>query len=147
MKTCSKCGAEKPLTDFSFDTHWQRHRAACKVCMTKTNAAYQKTAAGKLSHRRAILKHRYNITSERYDEMLAEQGGGCAICASSESGRVGRLFSVDHDHACCPGTRSCGQCVRGLLCLRCNNGLGWFEKFASIIEKYLRYLDRVTVVK
>lgn len=34
---------------------------------------------------------------------------------------------VDHDHACCPGTRSCGLCVRGILCPTCNTRSGVVE--------------------
>lgn len=98
---------------------------------------YAASEKGRLVHRRKILKHRYNITPERYDEMLEEQGGTCAICPATEAGNAGRRFSVDHDHACCPGPRSCGQCVRGLLCLRCNNSLGWYETHQTQIENYL----------
>ncbi len=45
---------------------------------------------------------------------------------------------IDHDHACCPDERSsCGKCVRGLLCLRCNTGLGYVERMHAIARAYL----------
>ena len=60
------------------------------------------------------LFYKYKLTVEQYDAMLANQGGACAICLED------RPLNVDHDHSCCPGERSCGKCVRGLLCRRCN---------------------------
>jgi hypothetical protein len=49
---------------------------------------------------------------------------------------------IDHDHSCCPVplsgvSRSCGKCVRGLLCVRCNTWLGWLEKYAESARTYL----------
>lgn len=59
---------------------------------------------------------RYGLTRERYVELLS---GPCACCL------VAPAAHIDHDHACCPGKRSCGACVRAGLCASCNLAAGW----------------------
>lgn len=138
LKTCTRCLKELDISQFSFDNHHQRYQSRCKQCRVEVQHLYQQTAAYKIKHRRAVLKHRYGITPEQYDEMLEAQGGGCAICHRTEPmGKSEEFFSVDHDHACCPGVRSCGKCVRGLLCVRCNNSVGWFETHFAEMNSYL----------
>lgn len=70
--------------------------------------------------RRAALIRRYGISPEKYDEMFNAQGGRCAICGGSDSGdsRFDTLH-IDHDHET--------STVRGLLCGRCNRGVGMFQ--------------------
>jgi len=68
---------------------------------------------------RRVRLRGYGLTVEHYDAMMRVQFGRCAVCHTDENG--GREFSVDHDHDCCPEReRSCGRCVRALLCLHCN---------------------------
>ena len=66
----------------------------------------------------------YKMTPEDYQRLLDKQGGVCAICGKPPNGK---LLSVDHDHACCPTDKSCGQCVGGLLCNSCNWAIGRFD--------------------
>lgn len=68
--------------------------------------------------RRYRVKHYYGLDWDQYQEMIRVQGGRCAICR-----RKPKQFCVDHDHSCCPGEKSCGKCVRGLLCRPCNRML------------------------
>jgi hypothetical protein len=70
------------------------------------------------------LKYGYGITPEQYDEILADQLWGCAICGKSE-----KILSVDHSH-------DTGE-IRGLLCTTCNLHLGIFEKFKTKAAQYL----------
>lgn len=79
--------------------------------------------------RRAHLKHRYGITVEQYDEMLAAQGGHCALCPWEPSD--GKVLAVDHDH-------ETGR-VRGLLCRGCNLALATFERvgWPEAAEEYV----------
>jgi hypothetical protein len=140
MKTCTKCLIPKEPTEF-YPTTGGRSRtlrlmAQCKECTKALTSARQKTEQGKVNARRAKLRHLYNISLEQYDEMLEAQGGCCKLCGI-DTPAPRQNFSVDHDHTCCPGgTRSCGKCVRGLLCLRCNNALGWFETHKKAVTEY-----------
>lgn len=84
---------------------------------------------------------RYGLTVERYDEILARQSGGCGICG--EACPSGRRLAVDHDHECCPrhALRTCGQCVRGLLCMTCNSALGVFRDSPRLLAAAIGYLN------
>jgi hypothetical protein len=64
---------------------------------------------------------RYGLTEPKYDALIQKQDGRCAGCGDQ---RKRNEWHVDHDHACCPGERTCGKCVRGLLCRDCNLALG-----------------------
>lgn len=67
------------------------------------------------------LRRTYNLTEDQYNEILESQGGTCFICGPI-TGRNGssKNLSVDHDHKCCSGSKSCGKCVRAILCGNCN---------------------------
>lgn len=83
---------------------------------------------------------RYGLNRVTYAALLADQGGGCAICGGQSTD--GRSFHVDHDHDCCPGKQCCGRCVRGLLCNGCNVALGMMADNAARLRKAADYLDR-----
>ena len=68
--------------------------------------------------------------------MLAAQGNACAM--GGEPIEEGQPVFIDHDHACCPAEKSsCGRCVRGLLCLKCNVALGYIEGMYKLARAYL----------
>lgn len=90
---------------------------------------------------------KYGTTVEWYRDRLIEQSGVCAICKhlSHHHGTLQRL-QVDHDHGCCDlHTKSCGKCIRGLLCADCNILLSYLEKLlkeaTSIVPKWDTWLE------
>jgi len=68
----------------------------------------------KAAHERRV-QDVYGLPAGAYDALYAAQGGKCAIPPCKATGKTKRL-AVDHDHSCCSGPKSCGKCVRGLLC-------------------------------
>ena len=92
---------------------------------------YSESGKKSENSRRYHLKKKYGLTQERYEEMLARQGGGCAICGRPP--REDISLHVDHDHET--------GAVRGLTCFRCNNALGDFNDDPGVLRNALAYLD------
>ena len=90
------------------------------------------------SERKRWEKHR--VTPYRWSATLRAQNNTCAICGTGEPGMKG--WHTDHDHTCCPGTTSCGLCFRGILCGRCNTGLGFFRDNIHYLRMAEQYLER-----
>jgi hypothetical protein len=79
------------------------------------------------SRRGWTLQYRYGISVEDYEAKLAAQNKQCKLCPATQDSYERRLC-VDHDHDCCPGQRSCGKCLRGILCANCNRKIGFLEE-------------------
>jgi len=86
------------------------------------------------------LKAKYGMSIEQYDALLDKQRGLCACCKQAEIN--GRRLSVDHDHKCCPSRMTCGRCIRGLLCQRCNQVLGKMQDSPLLLKRAIAYLKR-----
>lgn len=69
------------------------------------------------------LRRNYSISLDDYNSMLAAQNYGCSLCGKSES-ENGKKLAVDHWHGCrhqpTDKHKSCGRCIRSLLCNTCN---------------------------
>jgi hypothetical protein len=82
---------------------------------------------------------RFNLTLDRFMAILESQDGVCAICGGVNSN--GKALSVDHDHACCDGDRSCGSCVRGLICAACNLAVGMMRDDPARLRAAADYIE------
>lgn len=75
-------------------------------------------------------------SEQAYTDLLEAQGFQCAIASCDKY-----PTDIDHDHSCCPGSYSCGKCIRGLLCRKCNTHLHPLEDPKRLAE-LLDYLRR-----
>ncbi len=96
---CKSCSKDYPGEGFN-KSRGKPNTSSCKVCLQ--NKRYMKT---------------YGITKVQMDDMQLQQGGMCKIC--EDQLRPGRIH-LDHDHK--------SGVIRGVLCQKCNMGLGLFEK-------------------
>jgi membrane-bound lytic murein transglycosylase len=88
-----------------------------------------------LRSRNSTLKMKYGISQQQYNDLLVYQNSNCAICGINQSDLKKPLY-VDHCHKRI-------NFVRGLLCQKCNTGIGHLGDSVEIIEKALIYLKRV----
>jgi hypothetical protein len=115
-KYCPKCKETKPVEGFFKNAgrgdglgDW------CKECAVIANTCYV-----------------FNITEEQYFEMFERQQHRCAWCGRHKD-ELTKVLCVDHDRKCCPGRKSCGKCVRRLLCDGCNTSEGHLKHNPQII--------------
>lgn len=156
-KSCPACGEVKAaewftlnpttstgLGSYCLDCNRARARLVSEGQRNKRNAALREARqADPERFHGYMLKKCYGITVERYNEMLERQGGSCWICDRVNAD--GTRLAVDHDHSCCPERKkSCGRCVRGLLCTPCNNALGQFDDRVERLRRAIDYLTGTT---
>ena len=101
----------------------------------RINRIKRQMAYNAKNRRKNCLK-KYGLTEADYDRMLAEQGGGCAICGRSYPDKP---LVVDHNHRT-------GK-VRQLLCYRCNNLVGMFETSEELLGKVAAYCAKHTITE
>lgn len=136
-KLCPKCGKVKLLDEFYFTRGVRKRRQAyCKVCKTEIARTFRKEHTTRIKHKDFSnkLSWQYGITEEQYNAMFEQQKGCCAICGKHQSQQNIRLC-IDHDH-------KTGR-IRGLLCQKCNIGLGWLEKLRDFLPVVWSYLGEV----
>lgn len=126
------------------------HKSECRSAEALADRRWQKTLrrrggkqkddpAAVARWRRAHKFKRLGITEDEFNELLAAQGYRCGICRQpfGETRRV----CADHDHACHEksdrSAKACRKCIRGLLCVPCNTGLGFLEDCGEKINAYL----------
>lgn len=132
MKKCCKCKKYKNHSKFSLNRLKKDGlQNSCKLCAKK----YPRTITSVRHHEKNLLKL-YGITTEQYNRFMILQQNRCKICKMPETViKHGEtcFLSVDHDH-------KTGR-VRGLLCSKCNTGLGFFGDDVLNLQNAAQYIQ------
>lgn len=102
----------------------------CKQCKHDYAKEYRKTVRYRTKDyaRKSLLKRKYGIDQEVFEKMLADQDNKCLICSTEFI----KTPALDHDH-------KTGR-LRGVLCHKCNSGIGFFKDDPVLIQKAIDYL-------
>lgn len=135
MKQCKTC-----LNSFDESYFYKNAGAQCKKCSNLRAIKYAKENKHKIQPKLKsyALKRRYGISEEEYLTFIQKQNNLCAICGCLETAldfklKLPKALAVDHCH-------TTGK-VRGLLCSKCNTGLGNFKDNITYLEKAIKYLN------
>jgi hypothetical protein len=168
-KQCTKCQTFKPQDDYHFVKARDAYTARCKECIRADNNArsaanYERYEAKRKEwrganrqhvtqntrnwqlrnpekHKAGSIKSTYGVD---FEALWAKQEGLCASCClpMQKGGKETDSVCVDHDRSCCPGKRSCGKCVRGLIHRNCNLVLGYAKDDLHVLRSAIAYLER-----
>ena len=134
MKRCGRCMTEKSVEDFHRSKKSKDGRQGrCKTCQKALNSTPGMAEKRKRHAWLACLK-KFGITEDEYMKMFDVQNGVCAICHRPE---LDVKLAVDHDHRTLK--------VRGLLCKRCNMGIGLLGDNHETVMTASLYLRRAQI--
>lgn len=129
-RICKECSKPFTLNDGGLYKY-------CSVeCRNKTSnrstgTKYRKSGKGKQAMFAWRLRTVYGLTVQGYEEILAKQNHSCAICERVEP--TGYGWHVDHCHST--------NKIRGILCSKCNQGIGLLDDKIETLKKAIKYLE------
>lgn len=155
-KTCGTCNETKPVEQFDVSRQGVNgpiYRRHCRMCRRNPELRTEKVCKGddctnviaasahllrkfcsSRCRKRAVDRNRrfrkFGGDQTRYEDLLIEQNGRCAICDREQDGK---LLAFDHDHQT--------NKPRGLLCYNCNVGLGSFSDDPRRLQAAILYLE------
>ena len=134
VKVCKECNHCLPIENFrvTYNNYTQPY---CKPCERSRGRKYYSDNRERMKEhlRHKSRKILYGITKEQFESLIEKQNNSCAICGIKEPGGKGN-WHVDHDHTT--------GIIRGLLCHKCNTGLGLFRESKLILSEAINYLEK-----
>ena len=136
------CNVEGCLTQSRIkglcDKHYRRLRKngttdlVVKTLSCSIESCNNRHVAKGLCRKHYEMKRQNIIINPEAQKLIDSHNGLCNICGSDTAGFGRKGFCIDHDH-------KTGK-VRGLLCQKCNIGLGNFNDSPDLLKKAIDYL-------
>lgn len=127
FRWCIDCRKRKPMSEY----YW-RNNASKKSRQRRCKPCHGKNVRANSDRKAVRRKMAYGLTAAGFDQLWREQAGRCAICRDELDREADRSVNVDHCHF--------DEQVRGLLCTRCNTGLGHFRDDPELLWAAAAYL-------
>lgn len=143
---CSLCKERQPLDNFGIDRHRKNgHDHKCKPCKKMYAMEYNKRPESIILKYKHSLKHRYGMSVNQWSYLYDTQEGKCGICNIKLEDRFrnieGSRAQVDHCHSLAK-IKEVNKTIRGLLCGKCNTGLGFFNDSPTLLIKAINYINK-----
>jgi len=123
-RMCMECEQLLPIEKFSDRGRYKNSRAlSCASCVS--------------------LWTNFRLSWAAFQELIENAAGRCEICGTDDPG-TGTRWNVDHDHGCCSTNKTCGKCVRGILCRDCNWEIARMDDDPRRLERAAEYIRRTT---
>lgn len=154
-KPCSRCKRVQPMDQFiriqnPAKASRDGYSSDCKTCRSALANEWNK--AHRKRHNKSSKAHYHRLSGQQredkkdyellrrlgvpygtYARLFAEQGGECAICGTTDPGTRLHRFHLDHRHG--------SNVWRGLLCEKCNRGIGSFNDNPDLLRTAANYLE------
>jgi len=128
-KKCLRCYKTKEFSEFNkANKRKDGRREACRECEKE----YRLSEEVQTRRYERDLKNKYGLSIDNYNKMFEQQEGRCGICKRHQTELIKKLV-VDHCH-------DTGK-VRGLLCDKCNRGVGFLGDNLEGIKSAVNYLE------
>jgi len=138
-KECVGCKLILPIVNFGRRNERANrpYRSLCRQCESNRVIEYKR----RKDNARSLILKKYEMTEIEYDDMLQKQDQKCKICNQHETvidprTKMLKPLCVDHCHST--------NKVRGLLCSKCNTGIGMVKDNIEILKAMKDYLNSNT---
>jgi hypothetical protein len=121
---CSKCGT---TNNIGWDSVRDRPKRLCRDCANKVQKAHRDKQRKDATRRQ--IRRTHSLTEEQLQWLEEQAAGKCMLCGEPPGLKP---LCIDHGHA--------DGAVRGLICTRCNIGLGFFKDDSDLFERAAAYL-------